>query len=97
MPILSEVLLHTLVIAWGKLQKGCRDEAATPIPLMHYQELEALWNADRDDRVKDITRQTPTFQSCKSVLYRSRSGKTMPTTPEEINLQDPDRWEIIID
>lgn len=54
----------------------------TPIPLIYDQELEALQNADRDDSVKDMIRQTPTFQSCKSVLYRSR-GKTMPKTPEE--------------
>lgn len=73
----------------SKLKKGCRDEA-TPIPLIYDQELEALRNADRDDRVKDMIRQIPTFQSCKSVLYRSQ-GKTMPTTPQEINLQDPNR------
>lgn len=73
----------------SKLKKGCRDEA-TPIPSIYDQELEALRNADRDDSVKDMIRQIPTFQSCKSVLYRSR-GKTMPTTPEEINLQDPNR------
>lgn len=73
----------------SKLKKGCRDEA-TPIPSIYDQELEALRNADRDDSVKDMIRQIPTFQSCKSVLYRSR-GKTMPTTPQEINLQDPNR------
>lgn len=68
----------------------------TPIPSIYDQDLEALRNADRDDRVKDMIRQIPTFQSCKSVLYRSR-GKMTPTTLEEINLQDPDRWGIIID
>lgn len=67
----------------SKLKKGCRDEPADTHTLNLWPKLEALRNADRDDRVKDITRQTPTFQSCKSVLYRSRSGKTMPTTPEE--------------
>lgn len=73
----------------SKLKKGCRDEA-TPKPSIYDQELEALRNADRDDSVKDMIRQIPTFQSCKSVLYRSR-GKMMPTIPEEINLQDPNR------
>lgn len=53
----------------------------THIPLIYDQELEALRNADGDDRVKDIIRQTPTFQSGKSVLYRSR-GKMTPTTLE---------------
>lgn len=68
----------------------------TPIPLIYDQELEALQNADRDDSVKDMIRQTPTFQSCKSVLYRSQ-GKMTPTTLEEINLQDTNRLKIIID
>lgn len=43
-----------------------------------------------DDSVEEKIRQIPTFQSCKSMLFRSR-GKMMPklpTTPEEINLQD---------
>uniref|UniRef100_A0A8W8I3B2 Uncharacterized protein n=1 Tax=Magallana gigas TaxID=29159 RepID=A0A8W8I3B2_MAGGI len=82
-----------------KLTSGIEDaemNQRTPIPLIYDQELEALRNADRDDRVKDIIRQTPTFQSCKSVLYRSR-GKMTPTTTRGINLQDPNRWKIIID
>ena len=73
----------------SKVKKRCRDEAA-PIPSLYDEELGALRNADCDDSVEEMIRQIPTFQSCKSILYRSR-GKMMPklpTTPEEINLQD---------
>lgn len=73
----------------SKVKKRCRDEAA-PIPSIYDEELGALRNADCDDTVVDMIKQIPTFQSCKSVLYRSR-GKMMPklpTTQEEINLQD---------
>lgn len=66
----------------SKLKKRCRDEAA-PIPSLNDEELGALRNADCDDSVEEMIRQIPTFQSCKSTLYRSR-GKIMlklPTTP----------------
>ena len=61
-----------------------------PYPPYMKGSLRALRTADCDDSVVDMIRQTPTFQSCKSGLYRSR-GKMVPKLPitqQEI-LQDP--------
>ena len=62
-----------------------------PYPPYMKGSLRALRTADCDDSVVDMIRQTPTFQSCKSGLYRSR-GKMVPKFPitqQEIILQDP--------
>ena len=80
----------SLVSFVNRMKKRCRDEAA-PILSIDDEELGALRNADCDDSVVNMMRQIPTFQPCKSGLYRSR-GKMVPKLPitqKEIILQDP--------
>ena len=74
----------------NRVKKRCRDEVV-PIPSRCDEKLGALGNADCDDAVVDMIKQIPTFQSCKSGLYRS-GGKMvskLPVTQQENILQDP--------
>jgi hypothetical protein len=70
------------------VKKRCTSEP-TPIPTIYDEELGGLRNAECDDAVVGMIEQIPTFQSCKSRLYRNRSRTIpkLPTTPEDINLQ----------
>ena len=64
---------------------------AKPIPSINDEELGGLRNTDCDEIVVDKIRRVPTFQACKSSLYRSRA-KTIPKLPssqEEINIDGP--------
>ena len=63
------------------VRKRCREEA-TSIPSIYDEELGGLRNTD----VVDMIRQVPTFQACKSSLYRSRA-KTTPNMPS--SQEDP--------
>lgn len=72
------------------MKKRCREEA-TPIPTIYDEEIGGLRNSECDDSVEDMIRNIPTFQACKSSLYRKRSTTTpkLPTSPEDINLEGP--------
>ena len=66
-------------------------EEATPIPSINDEELGGLRNTDCDEIVVDMIRRVPTFQACKSSLYRSRAKTTpkLPSFQEEINIDGP--------
>lgn len=78
--IMNETLLYLLKVDSyvSKLKKGCRHEAATPKPSIYDQELEALRNADRDDRVKDMIRPRPLHFNPASLCCTGVEGRRCP-------------------
>ena len=72
------------------VRKRCREEA-TPIPSIYDEELGGLRNTDCDEIVVDMIRRVPTFQACKSSLYRRRAKTTpkLPSSQKDINIDGP--------
>lgn len=78
------------------VKKRCKEEAK-PIPAICDEEIGGLRNSECNDSVEDMIRNIPTFQACKSSLYRNQSTTIpkLPTTKEDINLEGP--WTVFID
>ncbi|XP_060064855.1 N(4)-(Beta-N-acetylglucosaminyl)-L-asparaginase-like [Ylistrum balloti] len=76
----------------NNVKKRCREQTE-PMPSVFDEELGNLYDKDFDADVEDMIQKIPTFNSCKSSLYRSRS-KVMPKLPAtqgDIDLQG--RWK----
>jgi len=62
------------------LKKLCR-ENISPIPSLYDDALGSLRNRDCDETVEQVIAKIPTFDTCSSSLYRSRS-KLLPKLPQ---------------
>jgi hypothetical protein len=63
----------------GEVKKRCRDEV-TPIPTIYDKELGKLRNRECDDTVIEMIENIPTYESCRTSLYRCRA-KVLPKFP----------------
>lgn len=72
----------------NSVKKRCSDEI-TPVSAIYDEELRKLATGDADDDIENLIGRIPTYYSCKTALYLSRS-KTLPKLPEtrtDIDLQ----------
>jgi len=65
------------------LKKLCREDL-TPLPSLYDDALGSLRNRDCDETVEHVIEKIPTFESCRSSLYCSRS-KLLPKLPQNQN------------
>jgi len=70
------------------VKNKCREEV-TPVTAIYDEEIQNLLSREADGDVENVISQIPTFYSCKTALYHSRS-KTLPKLPAtrtDIDLQ----------
>ena len=62
------------------IRKRCRDEV-TSIPSIFAEETASLRDAYWDEDTTRVVEKTPTFQTCKTALYKER-GQFLPPIPK---------------
>lgn len=72
----------------GDIRKRCRDEL-TPIPTIYEEEIANIRGKDWDEETEQVARHIPTFQTCKTALYKERSKlrPVLPTSTANIQLE----------